>query len=61
LKCNIVLVVALTILLLEQAQSQSRHADLLLFNGNVITMDSAQPRAQAIAIDQYKETRGSGK
>ena len=30
---------------------ESRRADLLLFNGNVITMSSAQPRAQAVAIE----------
>ncbi len=26
------------------------HADLILFNGNIVTLDSEQPRAQAVAI-----------
>ncbi len=39
------------ILFFQTGYPQSRHADLLLFNANVITMDSTQPRAQAIAIE----------
>jgi hypothetical protein len=49
-KCSAILIVVLTIVFFDQAQP--RHADLLLFNGKVITMDPAQPRAQAIAIQQ---------
>jgi hypothetical protein len=51
-KCSAILIVVLTIVFFDLAQSQPRHADLLLFNGKVITMNPAQPRAQAIAIQQ---------
>ena len=30
--------------------ANSMHADLVILGGNVITVDSAKPRAQAIAV-----------
>jgi adenine deaminase len=32
------------------ATSAQQRADLILFNGDVVTVDSAHPRAQAIAV-----------
>jgi len=42
------------ILLLSACSGSSETADLILTQGNVITMDEAQPRAQAIAIKGEK-------
>ena len=40
----------LPLLVLTATYPESRQADLLLFNANVITMNSGQTRAQAIAV-----------